>query len=183
MGVVSPVGNDCGTFFDSLLAARSGIRRLTASFAGRLTANVGGEVDYDPATRFSKAKLGLLDRFSQFALEASAQAIQDSGLEFEESLKGSTAVFVGTGLGGACTIESGYEEIFLQDKDRVSPYIVPLARNHAAAGHISIDYGLRGPSVTYSTACSSSAIAIGEAFLPRRDPDRHPRPHARLRRV
>jgi len=163
MGVVSPVGNDCGTFFDSLLAARSGIRGLSASFAGRLTANVGGEVDYDPATRFSKAKLGLLDRFSQFALEASAQAIQDSGLEFEESLKGSTAVFVGTGLGGACTIENGYEEIFLQNRDRVSPYIVPRAMNNAAAGHISIDYGLRGPSVTYSTACSSSAIAIGEA--------------------
>ena len=163
MGVVSPVGNDCGTFFDNLLAGRSGIRRLSASFVDRLTANVGGEVDYDPATRFGKAKLGLLDRFSQFALEASAQAIQDSGLEFDEPLKARTGVFVGTGLGGACTIESGYEEIFLQNKNRVAPYIVPRAMNNAAAGHISIDYGLRGPNVTYSTACSSSAVAIGEA--------------------
>src|SRR5258708_23722577 len=173
MGVVSPVGNDCGTFFDSLLAGRSGIRRLSASFVDRLTANVGGEVDYDPATRFSKAKLGLLDRFSQFALEASAQAIQDSGLEFDEALKARTGVFVGTGLGGARTIESGYEEIFLQNKNRVAPYIVPRAMNNAAAGHISIDYGLRGPNVTYSTACSSSAVAIGEACrtIPHGDPD------------
>src|SRR5260370_34453620 len=99
MAVVSPVGNDCGTFFDSLLAARSGIRRLSAGFTRRLTANVGGEVDYDPATRFSKAELGLLDRFSQFALEASAQAIQESGVELQESLKGSTAGVVGTGCG------------------------------------------------------------------------------------
>jgi 3-oxoacyl-[acyl-carrier-protein] synthase II len=163
MGVVSPVGNDCGTFFDNLLAGRSGIRRLSSSFAGRLTANIGGEVEYDAAAHFSKTKLALLDRFSQFALDASDQAIRDSGIEFNESLKVRTAVFVGTGLGGACTLESGYEEIFLHNKDRVAPYIVPRTMNNAAAGHISIDYGLRGPSVTYSTACSSSAISLGEA--------------------
>lgn len=163
MGVMSPVGNDCDTFFDNLLNGRSGIRRLSTGFADRLKADVGGEVDYDPAARFPKPKLALLDRFSQFALEAAAQAIRDAGIEFEESLKERTGVFVGTGLGGATTIEAGYEEIFLGGKDRLPPHVVPRTMNNAAAGHISIDHGLRGPSLTYSTACSSSAIAIGEA--------------------
>lgn len=163
MGVVSPVGNDCGAFFDNLLAGRSGIRRLSSSFAGRLTADVGGEVDYDPSARFPKNKLGLLDRFSQFALEAAAQAIRDPGVELTDALKNRTGVFLGTGMGGASTVESGYEELFLHDKDRLAPHVVVRAMNNAAAGNISIDQGLRGPSVTYSTACSSSAIAIGEA--------------------
>ena len=163
IGVMSPIGNDCDTFFDKLLAGRSGIRKLTAKFAGRLTADVGGEVDYDPASRFPKPKLAFLDRFSQLALEASAQAVRDAGAAFEESFKDRVGVFVGTGLGGANTLEGGYEEIFLAGKDHVAPHIVPRTMNNAAAGHISIEYGLRGPNLTYSTACSSSAIAIGEA--------------------
>ena len=163
MGVISPVGNDCGTFFANLLDGRSGIRKLSAKFASHLTADVGGQVDYDPTARFPRPKLALLDRFSQFALEAAAQAIRDAGIELEESLKACTGVFVGTGLGGASTMEAGYEEIFLGGKDRLPPPTVPRTMNNAAAGHISIEYGLRGPSFTYSTAGSSSAIAIGEA--------------------
>jgi len=163
MGVMSPLGNDCNEFFDKLLQGRSGIRKLSASFAGYLAANVGGEVEYDPVSRFPRPKLALLDRFSQFALEAAGQAIRDAGIDFEESLKDRTGVFVGTGLGGASTIEAGYAEIFLGGKDRVPPHTVPRTMNNAAASHISIDHGLRGPSFTYSTACSSSAIAIGEA--------------------
>jgi 3-oxoacyl-[acyl-carrier-protein] synthase II len=164
MGVMSPVGNDCNAFFDNLLAGRSGIRKLSADFAGGLTANVGGEVDYDPVGRFPRPKLALLDRFSQFALEAASQAVRDTGVEFDDSLKDRTGVFVGTGMGGASTIEAGYEDIFLEGKDRLPPHTVPRTMNNAAAGHISIDHGLRGPSFTYSTACSSSAIAIGEAY-------------------
>jgi 3-oxoacyl-[acyl-carrier-protein] synthase II len=163
MGVMTPIGNNCDTFFDCLMAGRSGIRKLSSKFAAALTANVGGEVDYDPASRFPRPKLAFLDRFSQLALEASAQAIKDAGVEFEEHLKDRVGVFVGTGMGGATTVESGYEEIFLAGKDRLPPHTVPRAMNNAAAGHVSIDHGLRGPSLTYSTACSSSAIAVGEA--------------------
>jgi 3-oxoacyl-[acyl-carrier-protein] synthase II len=163
MGVITPLGNDCDTFFDKLLEGRSGIRKLSAAFAGQLTANIGGEVDYDATSRFPRPKLALLDRFSQFALDAAAQAIRDAGIDFEESLKDRTGVFVGTGLGGASTIEAGYAEIFIGGKDRLPPHTVPRTMNNAAAGHISIDHGLRGPSFTYSTACSSSAVAVGEA--------------------
>jgi 3-oxoacyl-[acyl-carrier-protein] synthase II len=164
MGVMSPVGNDCAAFFERLLAGRSGIRKLSFQSAASLTANVGGEVDYDPAGRFSKPKLAFLDRFSQLALEAASQAIADARIEFQESQKDRVGVFVGTGMGGSTTIEAGYDELFVAGKDRLPPHTVPRAMNNAAAGHVSIDHGLRGPSLTYSTACSSSAIAVGEAF-------------------
>ena len=162
MGLVTPVGNDCRAFFESLLAGRSGIRRLSSALP--VSANIGGEVEYDAAARFPKTRLALLDRFSQFALEAAGQAVRDSGIDFTEPLKRRTGVYLGTGMGGAHTLESAYEDMFLESRDRLSPQLVVRAMNNAAAGNISIDHGLRGPSVTYSTACSSSAIAIGEAF-------------------
>jgi 3-oxoacyl-[acyl-carrier-protein] synthase II len=163
LGVLSPVGDDCGRHFDALMAGKSGIRRLSAAFAPRLSARIGGEIDFDPAMHFPKSKLGLLDRFSQFALVAAKQAVDQSGLTREERLRERTGVFLGTGMGGAHTLEAVYEDLFLQKKDRLSPYTVLRAMNNAAAAHISIEYGLRGPAYTYSTACSSSAIAIGEA--------------------
>lgn len=164
LGVLSPVGNGWEQFFGALLAGKSGIRRLSAGFAQQLSTKIGGEIDFDPALHFPKSKLSLLDRFSQFALVAAKQAIGDSGLAFDERLQERTGVFLGTGMGGAHTLEAGYEDLFLQKKDRLPPYSVLRGMNNAAAAHISIDYGLCGPAYTYSTACSSSAIAVGEAY-------------------
>jgi 3-oxoacyl-[acyl-carrier-protein] synthase II len=159
MGVVSPSGNDCETFFANLLAGRSGIRRLSAGFA-QLGACVVGEVDYDPGDRYPPAKLALLDRFTQFALEATAQAVGDAGLRFEGTRAG---VYLGTGMGGAGTLQTAYEDLLVAEKGRVSPYTVLRSMANSAAGHISIDYAVRGPSITYSTGCSSASVAIGEA--------------------
>ena len=163
VGIISPVGNSRDAFFGNLLAGKSGIRRLSAQFAPRLAAQVGGEVDFDPQAHFPKPKLALLDRFSQFALAAAQQALADAGLEPSDPRKAGAGVYLGTGLGGAQTTEGGYAELFLHGKDRLPPYTVVRAMNNAAAAHISIDFALRGPSLTFSTACSSSAIAIGEA--------------------
>ncbi|MSQ73293.1 MAG: beta-ketoacyl-[acyl-carrier-protein] synthase family protein [Betaproteobacteria bacterium] len=163
LGVVSPVGTGAARFFDALLAGRSGIRRITAPFVGQLLATVAGEVDFDPAAHFPKARLAMLDRGSQLALVAAREAIGDSGIVLDESLQGRTGVFMGTGMGGAHTLESGYEDLLRDHKDRLPPYTVLRAMHNAAAAHVSIDFGLRGPSYTFSTACSSSAVAIGEA--------------------
>jgi beta-ketoacyl-acyl-carrier-protein synthase II len=164
LGVLSPVGNGCGPFFDALLAGRSGLGRLSADFSGQLSARIVGETEFDPAQHFPKPKLNLLDRFSQFALVAAQEAIRDSGLVFNERLQERTGVFVGTGMGGQGTLESGYEDLFLKKKDRLPPYTVLRAMNNAAAAHISIDFSLRGSTLSYSSACASSAIAIGEAY-------------------
>ena len=163
-GVVSPVGSGSAAFFDTLLSARSGIRRLTGPLAGVFHDVVAGEVDFDSTAHFPRARLALLDRTSQFALVAAREAIGQAGMVFDEALKQEMGVFIGTSMGGNQTLESGYEELFREGRDRLPPYTVLRSMHNASAGHISFEYGLRGPSLTYANACSSSAVAIGEAF-------------------
>jgi beta-ketoacyl-acyl-carrier-protein synthase II len=164
LGIISPVGKNPGEFFDNLMAGRSGIRRLQTDFIDRLSIRIGAPVaDYNPADYFSKIKLSGIERFSQFALIAAEQAVKDAQLELAEHELPRAGVTMGTGMGGAGSMEEGYVEIFQRENPRVKPLTVLLTMNNAAASHISINYQLQGPNVTYSTACSSSAIAIGEA--------------------
>jgi 3-oxoacyl-[acyl-carrier-protein] synthase II len=102
---------------------------------------------------------------SQLALVAAAQAIGDAGIEFANERHERCGVCVGTGMGGAATTDDGYHTIYAQQSDRVNPYSVIAAMTNAPASWIGINYGLSGPNLTYSTACSSSAVAIGEAAL------------------
>ena len=170
LGVISPVGKTSVELFDSLMAGRSGIARLQADFAEKLSIRVAAQVkDYDPATYFSKIKLSGIERFSQFALIAAEQAVKDAQLELSEAELPRAGVYMGTGMGGAGTVEEGYIEVFQRDVPRIKPLSVLLAMNNAAASHLSLAYHLQGANVTYSTACSSSAIAIGEAFRQIRD--------------
>ena len=163
LGVISPLGNDVATFFEALVQGRSGIRRLEGPHAGRLACRIGGTVAFDSAAHFPAAKLRMLDRVSQFALAAAAQAVKDAGLDFSAADKSRAGVFVGTGVGGAETTDEGYHTLYAQQSDRLKPFSVLMAMVNAPASWIGIEYGLRGPNLTYSTACSSSAVAIGEA--------------------
>jgi 3-oxoacyl-(acyl-carrier-protein) synthase len=95
---------------------------------------------------------------------AAAEAIADAGALFETGDRETTGVFIGTGMGGAQTTDDGYKSFYEEHSDRVKPYSVLLAMNNAAAGWIAIDHHLLGPNLTYSSACSSSAVAIGEAW-------------------
>ncbi len=164
LGVVSPVGNKTNDFFDNLMSGKSGVRSLSAAFAQKLSIRVAAEADFDPSAHFSRMKLGSLDRFSQFALVAARDAVEDSALALLESEKRRSGVYLGTGIGGIGTIEEGYVEIYTREVPRFKPLTVLMAMNNAAASQISLEYGLQGPNVTYSTACSSSSIAIGEAY-------------------
>jgi len=165
LGVISSVGKSPDEFFASLMAGRSGIRRLQAPFADKLDIRIAANVpDYNPADYFSKVKLSGIERVSQFALIAGAQAVADAGLEIAEEEQTRAGVTLGTGLGGATTLEEGYEQVFLRGDPRIKPLSVLLSMNNAAASHLSLTYKLQGANVTYSTACASSAIAIGEAY-------------------
>ncbi|MBY0578156.1 MAG: beta-ketoacyl-[acyl-carrier-protein] synthase family protein [Burkholderiales bacterium] len=164
LGVVSPVGNKTNDFFDNLMSGKSGVRSLSAAFSQKLSIRVAAEADFDPSAHFSRMKLGSLDRFSQFALVAARDAVEDSALALLESEKRRSGVYLGTGIGGIGTIEEGYVEIYTREVPRFKPLTVLMAMNNAAASQISLEYGLQGPNVTYSTACSSSSIAIGEAY-------------------
>jgi 3-oxoacyl-[acyl-carrier-protein] synthase II len=164
LGVVSAVGNSISEFFESLVAGRSGVRRLP--FAPEV---VGATVDFSADAHFTKMQQISLDRFAQFALVATEQAVRDAGLDAAALARSRVGVYFGSSIGGAQTIESSYRSYLDPASQRVSPLSVVLSMPNAAAAHISLKYGIRGPSMTYSVACASAAVAIGEAFHAIRD--------------
>lgn len=165
LGVISPVGNTPSEFFAALMAGQSGVQRLDVPFIDKLNTRIAAPVkNFNPSEHFSKMQLTSLDRFSQFAMVAAAQAVADAQLELSAAEQLRAGVYMGSCVGGAATLEDGYTEVMQREVPRVKPLSVLLSMNNAAASHISIKYGLQGPNVTYATACSSSAIAIGEAY-------------------
>jgi len=164
LGVVSPLGSGARNFFDRLVQGHSAVTRLPEDFNSRLVNRVVAPVSFDGTAHFGPARLRMLDRVSQFALVAAAEAIADAGALFDRDDRETTGVFVGTGMGGAQSTDDGYQTVYEERSDRVKPYSVLMAMNNAAAAWIGIEHRLLGPNLTYSTACSSSAVAIGEAW-------------------
>jgi 3-oxoacyl-(acyl-carrier-protein) synthase len=166
LGVVSPVGSQAAAFFDALLAARSGIRLMDVNFPTGPEQVLMGNIDFHPEEHFAKAKLLTLDRVSQFALVAAREAMAQAGLGAD--LTGLQperfGVSVGTGSGGTTSLEAAYYALLEQKVARLRPMTVVLAMNNATAAHLSMEFGLKGPSSTVSNACASSATAMGDAF-------------------
>ncbi len=165
IGVVSPLGHSAGEVFDAARAGRSAIRRLETPSAGRLASPLAAAVRFDGADHFEPARLRMLDRVSQFALLAARRALLDSGAGLSPAERARTGVFLGTGMGGINTIDDGYQTLYGENSDRIKPFMILLGMHNAPAAWIGIEHGLGGPNLTYSTACSSSAVAIGEAWL------------------
>jgi 3-oxoacyl-(acyl-carrier-protein) synthase len=164
IGAITPVGSDASSFFDALLAGRSGIRVLDEAWPDSPTARIAAPVTHDLDDAFSKLKLISLDRVAKLALLATRQAVVQSGVDFGGEISDRTGVYWGTGMGGATTLETAYTELLVKHASRLRPTTIVMAMNNAAAAQICIEFRLRGPSYTYSSACSSSAVAIGEAF-------------------
>ncbi len=157
LGVVSPLGNDPLHFFAALTVGRSAVRRLDGRFHERLVSGIGAPAAFDAAAHFPAP------RVSQFALAAATQALADASGVFDGLDRRRAGVFVGTGMGGAETTDEGYYTLYAENSDRVKPFSVLLAMNNAPAAWIGLEHALEGPNLTFSTACSSSAVAIGEA--------------------
>ena len=168
LGVLSPIGNTVGEFFDALVHGRSGIRRVPEDLQSAGADLVAGFVGFDAATHWPPHQSAQFDRATQFALVAARQALSDAAFSPSEEDAFNAGVYWGTGLGGAHAIEDSYRQLFA-GSGRVRPTAVVLGMNNAAAGQVSIANGLRGPIVNFSTACSSSATSIGEAFRAIRD--------------
>lgn len=168
LGTVSPLGNSPMAAFQQARAGRSAIRRLDIPFAKRLVAPLAATVDFDLAAHFEPLKLRMLDRFSLFALAAAQQAVADAGgsapQEAGPTDRARIGVFVGTGMGGTVSMDEGYQTLYGDASDRIKPFTILLGMHNAAAAWIGMEHAVRGPSMTYSTACSSSAVAIGEAW-------------------
>jgi nodulation protein E len=126
--------------------------------------NGAAVLGYDAETHFPRKTLSFMDRFAQFSVIAAREAVAAAGIEWTEELRESAAIITGSCMGGRFTDEIGYWELFHHGRHRVHPLTIPLGMSNAGASHISMEFGLHGPAYTFSTACSSSAHAIGNAL-------------------
>ncbi len=164
VGIISPLGNEPAEVFSRLMNGESGVREICLD-GPRKHSNVAADVRFDPARYIHpQQRIEHVDRVSQFSIAAADMAVKDSGIQFTDDIRRRAGVSFGTGMGSSNTLEETFAQLLLRDPDRVKPLTVLKVMNNASAGHIATAHGFSGPDLTYSCACSSSSVAIGEAF-------------------
>ena len=164
-GTINALGQDVPSTLEAMREGRCGISELEFQDVERLSIRIGGQIkDYEPEERFNRQQLALFDRFTQFTLIAAREAIAQSGLEFTGELAARSGVILGNSGGGMTTLDENYRTVYEVGKNRVHPFVVPKLMNNAAASHVSMEFNLKGPSFTVSTACASSNHAMAQAF-------------------
>ena len=166
LGVVSPLGNSKETFWNNLVAGKSGIRTIQSMDTTNYDCKIGGEVvDFDPTSYFNNHKEARrADRFFQFAMAAAKMAVKDSGLNPDAVDPHRVGVMVGSGIGGLGTLETQYQILLEKSPSRVSPFLIPMMITNIASGMISAEFGFMGPNMVIVTACATSNNNIGEAW-------------------
>ena len=164
-GTINALAHDVDGTYKAFREGRCGIGPLDIRDVDRLSVKIGAQVrGFDETRYFDRQQITLYDRFSQFAIIAARQAMQQSGLDIRDELADRTGVVLGTSGGGLRTQDENYRAVYEEGKNRVHPFIVPKLMSNAAASHVSMEWNLRGPSFTVSTACASSNHAMGLAF-------------------
>ncbi len=172
MGVISPLGNDVNKFWENLSSGKSGISKIEQFDVSDLKTKIAGSViNLDAEGRWGTKEAKKLDRFAQFALAASEEALAASQLNLEKVDKERMGVYVGSGIGGLNTLIDNVNILKDRGPNRVSPNLVPMMISNAAAAQISIRLGALGPSLSPVTACSIGNTSIGEAFNAIRNDD------------
>ncbi len=165
MGVISPVGNDLTTFWQTLLDGKGGVASITkfdtSSFATQFAAEVKG---FDPEDHIDRKESRRMDIFTHYAIAAADEAVKRSGLDFDSEAKDRVGVITGSGIGGMTTFEAQSKALLERGPRRISPFFIPMMIPDIAPGYISIRFGLNGPNFATVSACASSSHAIGEAF-------------------
>ncbi len=164
LGVISPVGNSVPEAWDSLVAGRTGIADVTKFDATGFSCRFAGEVKGFDVEQYMPAKEARhMDTFIHFGMAAGIQAWADSGIEVTEQNAERIGVIVGSGIGGLPMIEHTHAELTAKGPRRISPFFVPASIINMISGHLSIRFGLKGPSLAVVTACTTGLHCIGEA--------------------
>ena len=164
LGVVSPVGNDVGSFWRSLAEGKSGVGPITSFDAANFDSRIAAEVkNFDPTLYFSPKELKKSDRFVHFAVASAQMAIDDSKLDISKEDPYRVGVLVGSGIGGLRTIEEQHRIFLEKGPSRISPFLIPMLIVNMAPGQISIRFKFRGPNNCVATACATGSNAIGDA--------------------
>jgi len=165
IGLVTPVGSDRKSTWDSLMAGKSGIDYISLFDAEGFTSRIAAEVDgFDGAALLGRKEAKRLDRFSQFAAVASLEAIEDAGIDMATEDPDRVGVLIGSGVGGIITITEQYNVMLNKGPKRVSPFLVPMMLGDMASGQVSMMIGAKGPNFSTVSACATGADSIGEAL-------------------
>jgi nodulation protein E len=165
MGAICGLGRNTAECARALAEGRSAIGPIASTDVSQLRFQNGAEVkDYHHGPYFEDRRADFLDRFAQFAVIAAREAVADSGVQLTPGLRESAAIITGSCVGGQSTEDIGFHEVYKLGHNRVHPLTIPKTMANAGASHISMEFGITGPSFTISTACSSAAHAIGQAY-------------------
>ena len=165
MGAICALGRTTAEMAETLRHGRSGIGPIESTDVSQLRFQNGAEVrGYTHQPYFDDRRADFIDRFAQFAVIAAREAVAAAGVEWTQELRDSAAIVTGSCVGGQSTEDIGFQEVYKRGLNRVHPLTIPKTMANAGASHISMEFGITGPSFTISTACSSAAHAIGQAF-------------------
>jgi 3-oxoacyl-[acyl-carrier-protein] synthase II len=165
LGCVTALAESADGLFTALCEGKSGISVIESFDTSTYPVRFGGEIkQFDPAKYIEHRESKRMDRFTQFAVSAASQAVDNSGVDFSKEDVFRVGVIVGTGIGGIKEIEDQHLRLLKKGVRKLSPFTVPRLMANAASGNIAIHYGLRGPNFSVVSACASGSHAIGEAF-------------------
>lgn len=165
VGTINALGKNTSEYYESIKNGICGVELLDIEDADLLSIKIGAMVKgYNEENFFSSQQLSFCDRYTQFALIAAKEAINQSGFKVKSSNCEQVGVIIGNSGGGLQTLDQNYRNVFRHQKKRLHPFIVPKLMANAASSQISIRYNIKGPSFTVSAACASSNHAMGQAF-------------------
>jgi len=165
IGLVTPVGSDRKTTWDSLLEGKSGIDYISLFDAESFTTRIAAEVnDLDAEGLLGRKEAKRLDRFAQFACVAALEALDDAGIDMASEDADRVGVLIGSGVGGIITISEQHKVLLSKGPKRVSPFLVPMMLSDMASGQVSMMIGAKGPNFSTVSACATGADSIGEAL-------------------
>lgn len=165
IGAVTSLSRKVDDLWARILRGESGIHQLKAFDTSGHKVTFGGDIhDWSTDGYIDRKEEKRIDRFTQFALVAGADAVADSGIDFEKEDPFRCGVILGSGIGGLNEIEAQHERLLTKGPDKVSAFTIPKLMVNAASGHVSIRYGLRGPNYAVATACASATNAMGDAY-------------------
>lgn len=165
MGALSPIGNDAQTNWENVLKGVNGIDTITRVDTEEYNVHLAGELkDFNIEDHISKKDARRMDRFTQYAVVAARQAVEDANLTINDDNANRIGVWIGSGIGGMETFEVAHTILKNKGPRRVSPFFVPMLIPDMATGQVSIDLGAKGPNGSTVTACATGTNSIGEAF-------------------
>ena len=165
MGALSPIGNDAQTNWENALKGVNGIDTITRVDTEEYNVHLAGELkDFNIEDHISKKDARRMDRFTQYAVVAARQAVEDANLTINDDNANRIGVWIGSGIGGMETFEVAHTILKNKGPRRVSPFFVPMLIPDMATGQVSIDLGAKGPNGSTVTACATGTNSIGEAF-------------------